>query len=129
MEIEHRFHEAFLARHEPPSEVDKIELPAVDGKMVTINTDEATDCALAYRDAVILEKDAKELRKMAEARIKTLMGEATIAELPGLRCYNQMYPGRETLDKKALVADGIDVSKYQKVGKPYPVFRAFRLGR
>jgi len=28
-------------------------------------------------------------------------------------------PGRKSLDKEAMIEDGIDVERYQKVGKPY----------
>lgn len=33
------------------------------------------------------------------------------------------YPGKETLDKEALIADGINLWNYTKVGKPYGVVR------
>lgn len=31
----------------------------------------------------------------------------------------KMMPGRKTIDKDAMKADGIDPSKYEKVGKPF----------
>lgn len=32
-------------------------------------------------------------------------------------------PGRKTLDKEALLADGVDVEKYYKVGKPFTTLK------
>jgi hypothetical protein len=129
MERERRFYDAYLIRAEPPEQTEKLELPAVKGQMMMLDTPEALDCAGAYRDALRLETEAKELRDLAEERIKKMMGEYRVIELPGLRCYKQDFPGRETLDKKKLQADGIDLTKYTKIGKPYSVFRPYLLGK
>jgi hypothetical protein len=128
MELERKFYDSFLAR-ESPEPPQRMELPAVNGRMLTLDTPEALDCASAYLDAMKLEAEAKELRDLAEARVKQMMGDYAVIELPGLRCYHQTCPGRETLDKKKLAADGIELAKYMKTGKPYSVFRPYRLGK
>lgn len=108
-----------------------IELPEVGGEMVTLKGDDALAAAAAYIEADEILKDAEALKESAKTRIEQLMTGADVAELPGLRVYNRAQEGRMTFDKKALAKahPEIDLSQYEKRGKPFKTFRAFRLGK
>lgn len=126
MEMEEKFYNNFLNKKRPDEdEPEKIEMPPLTGKLITIVNDEAIEAATAYRESKELFYDAKELMALAEKRIKELMGDAEVADLPGLRVYHRLQPGRKTLNKNAMESDGIELGKYYKEGKPYDWFRAF----
>lgn len=131
MEIEKTFYANFMERNRPPEHIEKkIEMPStVGGELITIDTPDAIDTARTYLDALGLYNDAKALREQAEAKVKELVGDMEVVELPGLRVYNRTQAGRKTLDTKALKKDGIDLEKYQKVGEPFRTFRAYPLGK
>jgi len=108
-----------------------IELPEIGGEMVTLTGDDALAAAAAYLEAEQILKDAEALKESSKARIEELMAGDGVAELPGLRVYNREQAGRVTFDKKALskAHPEIDLALYEKRGKPFKTFRAYRLGR
>jgi putative phage-type endonuclease len=120
-----------LQRGAPPPEepAEKIDIPEFQGELLRDTSDEARASACAYIEADQILTDAQALKDSAKARLVALMGEHGAVEFPGLRCYCRFRAGRTTLDKKALQADGIDISKYEKTGNPFTEFRAYRLGR
>ena len=125
MDIEQHFFDLVRKGEEPEDDTDRPELPEIKGEMVTLYTEDAKEAAVALREARQLRKDAEDLEKLAKDRVKRLMGKAYVAQLPGLRAYQIQMPGRVTLDKKAMERDGIDISKYEKQGKPYITFRVY----
>lgn len=133
MERESVFFDLVKRGERPPDgrSTEAVELPEVGGSMVTINTDASLAAAAAYIEAQQIRKDAEALEESAKARIEEMMAGSDVAELPGLRVYNREQAGRVTFDKKALAKahPEIDLSQYEKHGKPFRTFRAYRLGR
>lgn len=76
------------------------------------------------RMAKALEKDIDTLTPAVRKLLKSYDGEVIVE---GEVLTYQEYPGRETLDKKAMVAAGIDIEPYTKIGKPYGVIRSKKL--
>ncbi len=55
------------------------------------------------------------------------MGDTQVAEGAGCRVYWKLQSGRKTIDKNVLRRDGIDITKYEKEGKPFRAFRPYFL--
>lgn len=127
MAIEETFFKAFVART-PPLKLaqEPIELPEnLGGEMITVHTEEAANAAAAWLAARAFKREAEALESDARDNIKTLMGTARAAELPGLRAYRTQQSGRLTYDHKAMSRDGIGLTKYERHGKPFDTFRAY----
>lgn len=63
-----------------------------------------------------LEKETKEL----DGLIRPALTEYSKPyEHMGFVFQCEIVPGRETLDKKAMEADGIDLTRYTKIGAPF----------
>lgn len=130
MRIEKTFYESFQARQRPPeTPSERIEMPVFAGELLKLEDEEALDAASTLIEAREITREAQALEEAAKKKIQALMGDARVAELPGLRAYNLLHDGRVTLDKPMMLADGIDVGKYEKRGKPYREFRTYRLGK
>jgi putative phage-type endonuclease len=130
MQIEKQFYQLFEERLRPvDNEHIPMEVPAIEGEMITLETDEAKNVSDAYLAAKELREEAGTLMETAEKRIVDLMGQSRVIQLPRLRCYRSFNQGRSTLDKEAMKRDGIDVGKYEKQGASYTAFRAFPLRR
>lgn len=126
MRMERKFFDAFAAGIRPMELLsEKIEMPPTTGELVTIKGEDAANAAAAFMAAREFRREAEELEVEASSRIKALMGEATVADVPGLRCYNRMQEGRTSIDKDRLKRDGIDLAKYEKQGNPFKTFRAY----
>lgn len=130
MQIEEEFFRNVEQRMEPILAAPQpLELPPAGGELVTLETEEAANAAATFMVAEELVKEAQSLYDTAKTRIKDLMGDARVAQLPGgLRCYNIQQQGRVTLDRKALERDGIDLAKYEKRGEPFTQFRPYHTG-
>lgn len=129
MDMEKKFYATFMERTPPFSlEQERIELPPLTGELTVIDSLEATHAAEAFMDAKALLDDAKALYETAVSKIKELMGEARVVDLPGLRAYQSNQLGRVTYDYKAMQKDGIVLDKYAKRGDDYVQFRTFRRG-
>lgn len=78
-----------------------------------------------YCEAKMKEKDAKaecdKLKKVIGPVLADRAGE-TIEVVGGFTLKVDLMPGRTSLDKDALEADGIDIVQYQKTGRPYAQF-------
>lgn len=96
---------------------------------VTFRDDEAFIAkSAALREAIELERDAAELKEIAKKEFIECIEDAPgIYECPGLRVHYNLRPGRKSLDKKAMAADGIDISKYEKTGSSFKEFRPYLL--
>lgn len=131
MEREAEFFKAVQARQRPIAEPVKLDIPEQAGELTKIDTPEALDAARAYIEADQLSKDAEQLREDAKLKLLGYMDLADAVEFPGLRCYYRQQTGRVTFNKKAMAKDhpGIDLTKYETQGKPFHVFKAYRLGR
>lgn len=128
MALEKSFYDNFIARIRPPEQTEpEIELPPSNGELVMIDGDDARSAAMAYLEAAELVNHAEELKKEAEAKVKSLMGAARVAELPGLRAYKTVQNGRVTYDTKAMLKDGLVIDKYEKRGSPFETFRGYRI--
>lgn len=116
---------------EEQSSADQIVLPEVGGEMVTLTGGDALAAAAGLIEAQNIKKDAEELEALAKARIVELMAGADVAELPGLRIYNREQAGKISFDKKALAKEHpkIDLSRFEKQGKPFRVFKSYKLGK
>lgn len=99
------------------------------GGSVTIRDDEHFIAkAATLREAIQLKADAEELFEVAKKDVLEAVEETCgIYECPGLRLHYTEQAGRVTIDKKAMAADGIDLTKYEKQGKPFKSFRPYLL--
>lgn len=108
-----------------------IELPKIggDGSITKRDDAEFAEDINFYWEAKELEADAKELMDSAKERIKNRVdGTPGVYEGNGSRVYFREVAGRKTLDKAAMTADGIDVSKYEKTGQPFTEMRVYKTG-
>lgn len=70
---------------------------------------------------------AREGAKQYKSELDEVRGEVDkiiannhgVIKVEGNIVLSKMWPGRETIDKKLMAADGLDISKYVKVGAPY----------
>jgi hypothetical protein len=76
--------------------------------------------ASEWLDYKSMEKDLDVQKDEVQLIVKRFGGRLFIA---GLDIAYDEYPGKQTIDKEALIADGVDVSKYLKTGKPYGTLR------
>lgn len=84
--------------------------------------------AMSVREALELKRDAEELYETAKKDFIAFVEDAPgIYECPGIRVHYNNRPGRKSLDKKAMTADGIDLTKYEKTGSSYKEFRPYLL--
>lgn len=113
----------------PPTSDSKadIDFERIGGQDITRRDDDAfITKAAALSEADQLKRDAEALYDIAKKDvIDAVEGLPGIYEGGGLRLYYTEQPGRVTLDKKAMAADGIDLAKYEKHGKPFPTFRPY----
>jgi len=127
-----------VVKREPPEDlvVDAVDvkMPEYSGEVVQVESHPTVkDLWHKYTKDLIMAKALKEevaeIEKTAKERIQKLMTgvDADVCESDGVRVYWREQAGRKTLDKKAMVADGIDVKKYEKQGKPFKVFRFYNL--
>jgi len=104
-------------------------LPSVDGEEVArVDSADFAAAVSQYLEAGDILEDVKTLQSEAKDQIVSLMGNASIAEGGGARVYYKEQAGRKTFDKKALKAShpDIDLSKFEKEGKPFRAFRIYR---
>lgn len=126
MQIEKFFYEQFERRERPEVvPTTPVDLPQLEGNLLTINTKEANDIVFAYKAARELRQEAQALMEDAEARITELMGDARVVQLPALRCYRIQNDGRTTYDHDAMKRDGVDLPRYARHGKAFSFLRAF----
>jgi putative phage-type endonuclease len=113
----------------PPEEAPMVDLdlPTVGGELITLETPDWKKAADDLRLAKQIMDEAKELETQAKKKIQRLMEAAgsEVVEGAGIRAYWREQAGRKTLDKKAMQADGIDIAKYEKQGKPFRSFRPY----
>lgn len=130
MHIEECFYQMFKERKRPAEKEEKMmDLPEVNSKLLVLDGEDNRILSENYKDAKALLEDAQIIVDVAKVKIIDAMENYEVAELPGLRVYNKMSKGRRSVDKKAMQRDGIDLSKYEKFGKPYSSFRAYNLGK
>lgn len=127
MDKEREFFENFERRVRPLEEImPDIELPAIEGQLIELEGEEAAAAETAYAEASALVDDAQALKDEAKKRLISLMGNARAADLPGgWRFYRTHMEGRKTYDHYRMQKDGFDLSKYEKRGAPYEIFRGF----
>jgi len=114
----------------PPDRGEKHiqEIPPIDPKEKIIDKrgckewDEAVE---RYQEARLFLEEAKEEERAAKARLLELMEGADAAECDKCRVYFREQAGRKTIDKKAALADGVDLCKYEKQGKPFKTFKFY----
>lgn len=130
MGIERNFYDQHYVPRVPPFEKkDPDMFPEIKGKLITLDDDKAIETSRFYREAKTLLEDAQAMMDQARDQVKDLMQDAEVIELPGLRAYHQTLPGRVTLDKNRMMREGIDISKYEKQGRSFKLFKAYFLGR
>ena len=118
---------------EMPEEWDEepaIDLPDIgSSKLIKIETPEWKHAVNELREAKQLVDEAEEIEADAKENIINYMQGHEIAEGAGCRVYHQTHAGRKTFDKNRLVKEHpeIDLSAYQKEGKPYRSFRPYFL--
>lgn len=100
------------------------------GGTVTKRDDEAfASKAMALSEAISLKRDAEELFELAKADVLEAIEDVPgIYEGAGMRIYYTEQAGRKTLDKKAVAAAGIDLSPFEKQGKPFRTFKSYAIG-
>lgn len=129
------FWERHIIPQVPPSPIDadkpKIEFQKVGGVIVKRDDPQFADAAELLREAYSLKAESDELMRLAKTRMKELVeGEFGKYEGAGLRLSYYQSAGHKSFDKKQLAAEHpeIDLSKYEKQGAPFEVFKPFFLG-
>jgi putative phage-type endonuclease len=129
MDMERKFYAMFMERTPPEdTQPPRLELPPLTGELVEINSKESELASANYFEAKARLDDASELYGEALTALKKLMGDARVADMPGLRAYKSNQKGRLTHDHKAMRTDGIDVDKYAKRGDDFERFQVFKRG-
>lgn len=105
MEIEREFHEQFQRRARPPETAPALTAPALNGKLLTLDTREAHDVAEAYIASRTVRDEAAQLMEEAELRMRKLMGDARVVQLPKLVYYRIPVKGRETPTYRAYIKE------------------------
>lgn len=79
----------------------------------------------AYMSAKVAEKTAQADAKDAQERLKELLMdlEQPKAQGDGWKVSWASVAGRKSIDKQAMIDDGLDIRKYEKEGRPYDVLR------
>lgn len=66
------------------------------------------------------ERDVLDARlKDLDKQVRPILVEQGSVQVANFVFSCTMVPGRKTLDKKAMTADGIDLAPYEKVGAPF----------
>lgn len=90
-----------------------------EGQTEGLNAEEieAIETYIAAKEG---EKQYADEKASVDAIVKELvMRFGGVVSFDGNILTGRMSSGRETLDKKAMIADGVDVAKYTGVGKPF----------
>lgn len=116
-----------------PVEADRpaLDFAKVAGEVLHVDDPEFIEAAQLLQEAKQLENDGKLLYEIAKQRIITFVGgQFGKYQGAGLRLSYYQSPGHASFDKKRLAAEHpeIDLSKYEKRGQPFPVFRPFFKG-
>lgn len=108
-EAERRFWTEHVEKRVPPpalgmlhQALPEIELPEVDGEIVTREDPEFAAAAEMLQQAQRLVDDADLVKEQAIQRLKELVGGYGVFEGAGLRAYWKPQAGRKTFDRKAL---------------------------
>jgi predicted phage-related endonuclease len=119
------------------------DFPKHEGAVVQIDSDDWKRAASDLRLATDLMKEAEHILERSKSRVKELMSGLDAAEGYGVRCYNKWQEGRRTVDKKAAVAEILNLRKQiknlapntvfvdspediiTKIGKPFTTFRSY----
>ena len=108
-----------------------IEFAKVAGEVTHVDDPEFIEAAQLLQEAKQLENDGKLLYEIAKQRIiNSVGGQFGKFQGGGLRLSYYQSPGHSSFDKKRLAAEhpGIELSRYEKRGQPFPVFRPFFRG-
>ena len=83
---------------------------------------ELDDLARARTTALLEEAEAKATKERATDQIRLLLEthDASVAQTPGFKIRYSVTKGRETFDRKAAEADGLDLSPYMRQGNGFP---------
>ncbi len=112
-----------------------IEIPQVEGDLITIDEFEWREAARDLQEAVTLKKTAVDLEKLAKETIQGLMDDrgTDAVEIPDqARFYYRTHDGRTSWKKtaeKLAMESGLPLSEFLEVGKPYRSFRSYFMGR
>ena len=122
----------------PPPEIidaDNLNIPQIEGDVITIDEPEWREAARDLQDAVQLKKTAMELEKYSKEILQKLMDDlgADAVEIPDLaRFYYRTHDGRTSWKKtaeKLAMESGLPLSQFLEVGKPYRSFRSYFMRR
>ncbi len=122
----------------PPSvdpDASVIEIPQVEGELITVDDSEWREVARDLQDAVQLKKTAMELEKYSKEILQGLMDDlgADAVEIPDqARFYCRVHDGRTSWKKTAenLANEaGLPISDFIERGNPYRSFRSYFMGR
>lgn len=122
------FYEDLQRRVIPEDIIAEIFMPDIGkSEVLKVSSREFERAAEELREAQAIRKEAEELEAQAKERIVSLMGDYGIAESDMVRIYNRLQNGRTSFDVKKFKKDhpDLDLSKYEKTGKPFKTFRAF----
>jgi len=107
----------------PPAAVQQqMDFPKHDGAIVKIDSKDWAAASNDLRLATDLMKEAEFILERSKARIKELMAGLDAAEGHGVRVYNKWSEGRRTVDKKAAIAEILNLRKQIKNLAPNTVF-------
>lgn len=107
------------------------DLETVGGELTRRDDPQWAEAVQLLREAEQIKRDGEELFELAKGKVlDAIEKEEGVYEGAGLRLYYKSQAGRKTLDKKALQAahPEIDISRFEKQGKPSTPFRTFWIG-
>jgi putative phage-type endonuclease len=114
------------------SDDKEYEIAKVGGSLTVREDERFCEAAQLYLEALQIERDACELKELATNRLKeAIENEYGCYEGGGIRLYFKQQKGRTTFDKKALAAKHpeIDLSQFEKTGKPFDTLRVYAGGK
>ncbi len=123
--------EFVLSGHLPDDDGEPFEFPDTDGEISINNDPEWIKGLTELSEARTMLDDCEEIHEAAKEKIMEIMALAEVMEGGSSDIYARIVwktqQGRLTLDKKYLAADNpeLDISKYEKRGKPSRPFRPY----
>ena len=116
-----RFQREHIGPRIPPPLVSEpqINVTPVGGEAKVIDDAAIVGALAIYREAKNVVEEAESALSMATDALKATLPEKGAFRLPAATIRYTVEAGRKTLERAALIADGIDPTKYERQGAPY----------
>lgn len=109
----------------PLPEIPLVTAPKVGGDAKVVDDELVVEALAVYAEAKRVADEAQSALDAAKNALKETLPEKGSYKLPGATVNYTMEPGRRTVDKAALIAHGIDPTKFERQGEPFEMFKVF----